>query len=78
MTAMNSSLSVDRALGVGLRVARRLALAIAGAEPLRIDISPRFDRHDHLSPKLANWIIAPEAPAKFEQDGVELAVRIDR
>jgi hypothetical protein len=47
---------------------------LRAAEPLQIDISPRFDRHDHLNPKLANWIIAPDSPAKFEQDGVELAV----
>jgi hypothetical protein len=47
---------------------------LQAAEPLRIDISPSFNRNDHLSRKLANWIVAPEAPAKFQQDGVELEI----
>ena len=50
------------------------AAAFAGP-PLRIDVSPKFDRHDHLSPNLANWIVAADEPATIALDGVELSIR---
>jgi hypothetical protein len=54
-------------------VAGTCTVAIAG-EPLRIDVSPRFDRHDHLSRDRENWVISPEKPAPIELDGIALSI----
>jgi hypothetical protein len=60
------------ALAVLMAVAQRSALA---GPPLHVDVSPRFDRKDHLSRDLTNWIVAPENPASITLDGVEFAIR---
>ncbi len=50
------------------------ASASAG-EGVRIDVSPKFDRHDHLSQRLTNWVIAADEPQPLTVDGVEFSVR---
>jgi hypothetical protein len=56
-----------------LMVAPRTS-AVAG-QPLHVDVSPRFDRKDHLSRDLTNWIIAPDEPASITLNGIEFTIR---
>lgn len=59
-----------------------LALLLAGtfsaaraAAPQRVDISPQFNRNDHLSRDRANWIVDPEKAATFKLGDAEFGLR---
>jgi hypothetical protein len=44
-------------------------------EPRRIDVSPAFDRRDHLSRDQENWQIRADSPAELISSGVTITVR---
>jgi hypothetical protein len=51
-----------------------ISLATADS-PQRIDVSPKFDRRDHLSRNWQNWLAAPDQDANFELNGVEFSIQ---
>jgi hypothetical protein len=44
------------------------------AEPLRWDVSPQFDRNDHLSRRVANWIVEDGGRATLTSGDVEITL----
>jgi hypothetical protein len=60
--------------GVLVVWASGLVASAFASGPQRVDLSPRFDRKDHLSRDQTNWIINTAAPEPLRLDGVELAV----